>query len=101
LAHWAWRASIALAEAVSARPGACAEKAGRLRRVVGLGRNRRDRRLILGSDEAALDTQCAVALDADEDAGAGDVGGIEPDRLVFERRQGGLDLAEALIDCFP
>ena len=45
-----------------------------------------DRRLVLGSDEAALDPQCAVAIDANENAGAGDVGGIEPDRPVLEGR---------------
>ena len=61
-------------------------------------RDRFNRRLVLGPDEAALDAQRALAVDADEDAGTGDLGRIVADGPVFECRHGGLDLAEALID---
>ena len=40
----------------------------------------------------------ALVVDADEDAGAGDLGRIVADGPVLERRDGGLDLAEPLID---
>jgi hypothetical protein len=52
-----------------------------------------DRRIILGTDEAALDEQLAIAIDADERPGAGDLGGIVTYRTTFERPQRGLDLA--------
>ncbi len=40
---------------------------------------RRFGRLVLGADIAAFDVEPAVMADADEGAGAGDVGGIEAD----------------------
>ena len=61
-------------------------------------RDRFNRRLVLEPDEAALDAQRALAVDADEDAGAGDLGRIIADGPIFECRHGGLDLAEAPID---
>ena len=56
-----------------------------------------DRRLILRPHEAAIDQQATVAIDADEGAGAGDLGRIEDMRPVVEGGQRFLDLAEANI----
>ncbi len=50
------------------------------------------------SDIAALDAQSAIGIDADEDAGAGDLGGIVDHRASIEGLQRRLDLAEPLID---
>ena len=73
-------------------------RGGGLRRIAIAALDRLDRRFVLGADEAAFDVQRPLAVDADEDAGAGDLGRIVADGPVLERRDGGLDLAEALID---
>ena len=52
-------------------------------------------RLVLGPDEAALDRLPSVAVDRDERAGDGDVGGVEHDRPLVQRLDRGLDLAHA------
>ena len=57
-----------------------------------------DRSLVFGPDIAALDAQSAIGIDADEDAGAGDLGGIVDHRAVVERFERRLDLAEPLVD---
>ena len=59
---------------------------------------RLNRRFILGPDEATIDAQGAFAVDADEDAGAGDLRGIVADRAILEGSHGRLDLAEPLVD---
>ena len=56
------------------------------------------RRFVLGADEAAFDVQRPLVVDADEDACASDLRRIVADGPVLERRDGGLDLAETLID---
>src|SRR3984893_10282695 len=58
---------------------------------------RLDRRVVLPTDIAALDPQVAVAVDADEHAGASDLGRIIDDGPL-ECRERGLDLIEPLID---
>ena len=50
--------------------------------------------------EAALDAQSALAVDADEGAGASDLVGIEADRAIFERGERGLEFGESPIDLF-
>ena len=50
--------------------------------------------------ETALDTQRAIAVDADKYARTGNFRGIEADRSVFEGRHGSLNFAELLIDFF-
>ena len=58
-----------------------------------------DRRgLVLRTNEASLNYQLAIATDADERAGAGDLRGIVPHRTVFECRKCGFDLAQPLIN---
>ena len=57
-----------------------------------------DRRLVLGPDIAAIDAKRAVGVDADEDAGAGDLGRIVDDRPIVEGGERRLDLAEPLVD---
>ena len=54
-------------------------------------------RLVLGPDIAAIDAKAAVFIDADERAGACDVGRLEPDRAILEFHERGLDLAHPLI----
>ena len=61
-------------------------------------RSARRGRLVLGPDVAALDAQAAIGVDADEHAGAGDLGRIVDDGPLVERRERGLDLAEPLVD---
>ena len=60
----------------------------------------RNRRLVFGPDIAAIDGQVAVRVDADEDAGAGDLGRIVGDRPIFEGGQRRLDFAETLVHLF-
>src|SRR5215831_15723839 len=57
-----------------------------------------DRRLVLGTDIAALNAQTAVAINADERAGTRDLGGIVDDGPVSERFQRGFDLTEPPVD---
>jgi hypothetical protein len=71
---------------------------GGLGRIASAALNRPDRRFVLGADEAAFDVQRPLAVDADEDASAGDLCRIVADGPVLERRDVGLDLAETLID---
>src|SRR5208282_392508 len=59
---------------------------------------RLNRRFILGPDEATINAQAALAIDADEDAGAGDRRWIVADRAILERSHGRLELAESLVD---
>ena len=54
-------------------------------------------RLVLGPDIAAIHAKAAVFIDADERAGARDVGRLEPDRAILEFHERGLDLAHPLI----
>ena len=54
-------------------------------------------RLVLGPDIAAIDAKAAVFVDADERAGARDVGRLEPNRAILEFRERRLDLAHPLI----
>ena len=88
-----------------ARVIAGSRRGARLRGAVGLGVAtgllvfRRDRRLVLGPHIAALDPEHAGAVDADEGAGTGDLGGIIEDGPLIEGLQGRLDLAEPL--CRP
>ena len=56
--------------------------------------------LVLGANIAALDIERAVGIDAEEDAGDGDVGRLEAKRAVFIRGVRRLDLIEAAIDVF-
>ena len=49
----------------------------------------RDPRLVLGPDEPGLDRRAAVAVDRDERAGDGDVGGVERDRALAGRLERG------------
>ncbi len=55
-------------------------------------------RLVLRPDIAAVDREPSFGIDADEDAGAGDLGRIVDHGPVFERHQCRFDLAETLID---
>ena len=55
-------------------------------------------RLVLRSNITPIDREPALEIDADEDAGADDVGGIVNHRSVFEGQQRRLDLAETLVD---
>ena len=55
------------------------------------------RQLVLRPDIAALDAKRAVAGDADERAGAGDLVGLEHDRTRGERLDRGLELGHALV----
>ena len=59
---------------------------------------RLDRRFVLRQNQAAIDTQTALVVDADEDAGAGHVGRIVTCGPVLEGRYRDLDLAEPLVD---
>jgi hypothetical protein len=59
--------------------------------------DRLGRRLVLRTDIAALDPEVAVGVDADEYAGACDLGRIVDDSPCFERGERGLDLAEPLV----
>ena len=52
-------------------------------------------RLVLGPDVAAIDRELAIRVDADEDAGAGDLGGVVADRPILEGGERRLDFAEA------
>ena len=72
---------------------------------VGAGRSRclfavrpLDRRFVLRPYETAFDQERAVAIDADEGAGAGDLGRIEDMRPIVKGGQRLLNLAEAGID---
>ncbi len=56
-----------------------------------------DGRLVLRPDVAAVDRQRAFGVDADEDAGAGDVGRIIGDGPIVEGGERRLDLAEAFV----
>src|SRR5258708_5236919 len=58
------------------------------------------RRLVLGTNKAALDPQCAFAVDADEGAGKRDLGGIIGGRPVIERCQRGLAFPQSPVDLF-
>ncbi len=73
--------------------------------VVGLGslrgiglRRGRDRQLVLGPHIAAFDPYLALAVDADEGAGAGDFRRIEHQRPQLHAAQRLFDLGEALLD---
>ena len=57
-----------------------------------------NRRLVFGPHIATGDHDVAVAIHADEDPGASDVGGIVDDRALLEGIESFLDLAQALID---
>src|SRR6266446_62698 len=57
-------------------------------------------RLVLGTDVAVLDPQCAFAVDADERARKRDLGEIIDDRPLIERSQSGFDFAEPAVDLF-
>jgi hypothetical protein len=57
-----------------------------------------DGRLVLRPHIAAIDHDLAVAVHADEDAGARDVGGIVDDGTFLEGFKRLLDLAQALVD---
>ena len=71
-------------------------RAGRCARLA--TRDRLNRRLALGANEAALDTQRTLAVDAHEGSGSRNLDLIVADRPILERRHCRLDLAEALID---
>jgi len=77
-----------------------ARLAARVSTVLILRLDRLRRRLVLAPDIATLDTQFAVAVDADERAGKGDLGGIIDDGPVIERFQGSFDFAEPPVDLF-
>ena len=51
-----------------------------------------------GPDVAAIDREAALRVDADEDAGAGDLGGIVADWPILEGGERRLDFAETRID---
>src|ERR1700730_4411084 len=55
-------------------------------------------RFVFRPDIAAIDRQHTFVIDADEDAGAGDIGGIVDYCSRFEGGQPRLDLPEPLID---
>ncbi len=57
-----------------------------------------DRRFVLGTHEPALDMQIAARTDADERARTGHVFRLVNHRTVVDRFNGGLDLAEPLVD---
>ena len=61
-------------------------------------RLRLDRQLILSPNIAALDAQAAIGRDADERAGARQLVGIVSQRPPVECLDGGLKLAQALVD---
>ena len=57
-----------------------------------------DRRFVLGAHIAALDPKASRSVDADEDAGAGDLlRGID-DRTILDRFERRLDLGETRVD---
>jgi len=56
------------------------------------------RRLILGPHVATLDAQPAVTVNADEDAGADDVGGVECRRAVLKYLDRRLNLGQSCLD---
>jgi hypothetical protein len=60
--------------------------------------DRLERRLILSTYIAPLDPEIAVAVDANEHAGAGNLGGIIDKRTSVECLQRGLELADSLVD---
>jgi hypothetical protein len=77
------------------------DRAGRRRACHGFivaSFGRRHRRLVLGADIAALDTQRAIPADADENTGPRDLGGIVDDGPLVQRRNFCLDLTETLVD---
>ena len=59
---------------------------------------RLDRQFVLGTDIAALDTQAAIRCDADEGAGAFDLGPVEHDGSGLESLQRCFKLRQALVD---
>ncbi len=56
------------------------------------------RGFVFGPDEAALDLQRPVGVEADEHSGTPDLGRVEPQRSIVEGRDGGLQLAKTLVD---
>ena len=56
------------------------------------------RRLIFRPDISAVDGEPPLGIDANKNAGSGDVSRFKDDRPFFERHQGRFDFAEALID---
>ncbi len=54
-------------------------------------------RLVLGAYVATIDRELAIRVDADEDAGAGDLGGVVADRPILEGGERRLDFAEARV----
>ena len=54
-------------------------------------------RLVLGAYVAPIDRELAIRVDADEDAGAGDLGGVVADRPVLEGGERRLDFAETRV----
>jgi hypothetical protein len=60
--------------------------------------NRLDRRLVFRTDVTPFDPELALGVDADEHAGARDVGGIVSDGALLECRKRGLDLTESSVN---
>ena len=60
--------------------------------------SRGDRRLVLAAHIAALDPEHARAVDADEGAGTGNLGGIVEHGPLVERLERRFDLAQPLVD---